>query len=267
MQALTVVAECVPQVGIEDKQRTVQIHEWESDWNPNCNILETDRPQHDRPATCVIAQQYSSAAVIPLHFQSREENLGAFGECYYLTFFNLFSSAYVWNCGTLNCVIRWAFLYFRYLRTGISGIYVSVFQVSTYRYFRYLRTGISQGSCLSLCVRARRFLFPSTLFGCSPAADFASWRRLVPARCMNSCAHSPAGADRTRGHSHRPLHRGYQSDSVFWAEHGLIVLCSGEWACPTDTDWFVANRTSGAKRLVCLLCGAHTRLRKRVTRG
>jgi len=143
MQALTVVAECVPQVGIEDKQRTVQIHEWESDWNPNCNILETDRPQHDRPATCVIAQQYSSAAVIPLHFQSREENLGAFGECYYLTFFNLFSSAYVWNCGTLNCVIRWAFLYFRYLRTGISGIYVSVFQVSTYRYFRYLPIGIS----------------------------------------------------------------------------------------------------------------------------
>ena len=27
-------------------------------WNPKSNTLEPDRPQHDRPAACVIAQQY-----------------------------------------------------------------------------------------------------------------------------------------------------------------------------------------------------------------
>ena len=29
-------------------------------WNPNCGTLEPDRPQHNRPASRVIAQQYSS---------------------------------------------------------------------------------------------------------------------------------------------------------------------------------------------------------------
>jgi hypothetical protein len=41
------------------------------------NTLETVRPQHDRRFACVISQQYSSATVVSLRFQSREENCGA----------------------------------------------------------------------------------------------------------------------------------------------------------------------------------------------
>jgi hypothetical protein len=36
----------------------------ESCWNPNSNTLETDRPQQERPAACVIAQQYSSPTFV-----------------------------------------------------------------------------------------------------------------------------------------------------------------------------------------------------------
>jgi hypothetical protein len=32
------------------------------------NTLECDRPQHDRPAACVIAQQYSSVTLVLLGF-------------------------------------------------------------------------------------------------------------------------------------------------------------------------------------------------------
>jgi hypothetical protein len=32
--------------------------------------MEPDRPQHDRPAACVIAQQYSSATFVTLRFSS-----------------------------------------------------------------------------------------------------------------------------------------------------------------------------------------------------
>jgi len=39
----------------------MQLQNTESSLNPNSNSLEPDRPQHDRPAACVIAQQYSSA--------------------------------------------------------------------------------------------------------------------------------------------------------------------------------------------------------------
>jgi hypothetical protein len=35
--------------------------------------LELDRPQNDRPAACVIAQQYSSAMFFSLRFRSRRE--------------------------------------------------------------------------------------------------------------------------------------------------------------------------------------------------
>jgi len=36
----------------------------------NCNTLELNRPQRDRPTTCVIAQQYSSATFVSLRFHS-----------------------------------------------------------------------------------------------------------------------------------------------------------------------------------------------------
>jgi len=50
-----------------------QLHTWQSSRNPDSNILEPDRPQHDRPATSVTAQQYSSAIVSP-SFRSGKEN-------------------------------------------------------------------------------------------------------------------------------------------------------------------------------------------------
>ena len=50
----------------------------ESMENPNSNTLEHDRPQHDWPANCVIAQQRSSATFFSLCFHSRKENFGLF---------------------------------------------------------------------------------------------------------------------------------------------------------------------------------------------
>ena len=43
--------------------------------HPISNTLENDRPQHDRTAACVIAQQYSSVTV-SLRFHSRKEKFG-----------------------------------------------------------------------------------------------------------------------------------------------------------------------------------------------
>jgi hypothetical protein len=39
--------------------------------------VENYRTQYDRPAACVIAQQYYSAAFASLRFHSRKEKLGA----------------------------------------------------------------------------------------------------------------------------------------------------------------------------------------------
>jgi hypothetical protein len=43
----------------------------------NSSTLEPGSPQHDFPATCVIAQQYSHTTFVSLRFQSREENFDA----------------------------------------------------------------------------------------------------------------------------------------------------------------------------------------------
>jgi len=47
--------------------------------NPKSNALQRDRPHHDRPATCVVAQQYSSATTIVLriHARNKKEIFGA----------------------------------------------------------------------------------------------------------------------------------------------------------------------------------------------
>jgi hypothetical protein len=55
--------------------------------NSNSITLEPDRPQHDRPADCVIAQHYSSDTFVLLRFYSRKEKLGAFHQCYYFNSF------------------------------------------------------------------------------------------------------------------------------------------------------------------------------------
>jgi hypothetical protein len=43
----------------------------------NRNTLEPYWPQHDGPVDCDIAQQYSSAAFLPLQFHSHNEKLSA----------------------------------------------------------------------------------------------------------------------------------------------------------------------------------------------
>jgi uncharacterized protein (DUF608 family) len=57
----------------------------ESDWNPNSITLK-----HDRPAACVINQQYSSPMFASWRFHSRKENFGAFQQFYYRNFFLTF---------------------------------------------------------------------------------------------------------------------------------------------------------------------------------
>jgi len=49
----------------------------ESSLNPNPTTLAPDRPQNDRPAACVIAQQYSSAKFVSLRLHSHMEKFGA----------------------------------------------------------------------------------------------------------------------------------------------------------------------------------------------
>jgi len=49
----------------------------QSSWRPNPLTLELYRPQNDRPAAYVIAQQYSSATLVSLLFQSRKEKFNA----------------------------------------------------------------------------------------------------------------------------------------------------------------------------------------------
>ena len=44
--------------------------------NPKSNTLGLEWPQHDRLATCVIAQQYSSAIFFSLRFHYGKENNG-----------------------------------------------------------------------------------------------------------------------------------------------------------------------------------------------
>jgi len=45
----------------------------ESSWNPNFWTQDPDWPQHDCPASCVVAQQYSSATFVSLHFHSHKQ--------------------------------------------------------------------------------------------------------------------------------------------------------------------------------------------------
>jgi hypothetical protein len=55
-------------------------------FSSNSSTREPDRPQHDRPAARVIAQQYSSSTVVSLRFLSRKENFGACQKCNDLLF-------------------------------------------------------------------------------------------------------------------------------------------------------------------------------------
>jgi hypothetical protein len=53
----------------------IYVYTRQSSWNPNSNTLERNRLQHDRLTACVIAQQYSSAAIVSLRFHSHDEKI------------------------------------------------------------------------------------------------------------------------------------------------------------------------------------------------
>jgi hypothetical protein len=59
----------------------------ESSWNPHSRTREHDHPQHDHPAACVIAQQYSSTAFVSLLFDSRRKNSARFSKKLYIYIF------------------------------------------------------------------------------------------------------------------------------------------------------------------------------------
>jgi len=48
---------------------------------------EPDRPQYDSPASCVIAQKYSSSTFASLWLHSRQEEFGAFQKIVLFQFF------------------------------------------------------------------------------------------------------------------------------------------------------------------------------------
>ena len=79
------------------------------DWNSDSDTLESHRPQHNRHAACVIAQQCSSTTLISLCFNPAKKNsargLKMLCQCFYF-----FKIAWVWNCATWNYVSRGVFV-------------------------------------------------------------------------------------------------------------------------------------------------------------
>jgi len=71
----------------------VRVYTRDSSRNPNPNTLEPERPQHDRPAACAIAQQYSSATFVFLRFHTRKEEFGSrFNNVILYLFFTMLKS-------------------------------------------------------------------------------------------------------------------------------------------------------------------------------
>jgi len=62
----------------------------ESSSNLNSSTMETVRPQRDYPAVCVVAQQYSSATLLSLHYHYRKEKFGAILKTATISIFKLF---------------------------------------------------------------------------------------------------------------------------------------------------------------------------------
>ena len=63
--------------------------------------MEPDRPQHDCPSACVIAQQYSSVTVVSMRFPSQKKKFDALQKCCYSIFCTFFKSpliAFVRDC-------------------------------------------------------------------------------------------------------------------------------------------------------------------------
>jgi hypothetical protein len=59
----------------------------QSSLNPDLNTHEPDRPQHDCPSVCVIAQQYSSANFVSFRFRSRAFQIRVFFKFFKFSWF------------------------------------------------------------------------------------------------------------------------------------------------------------------------------------
>jgi hypothetical protein len=75
------------------------------EWNPNPNSLQPNRSQHDRPATWVVAQQYSSATFVSLPSHSLKQKFGERFEKV-ISFLHTLLISQAWNCITWNTVRR-----------------------------------------------------------------------------------------------------------------------------------------------------------------
>ena len=97
-------------------EHILHVNTRKSGWNPNSNTMEPDRPQHDRPAACVIAQQYSSASSYCAFIATRNNSalvriifivstvlyfLGAFADLWKATNFVLSVCPSAWNNSVL----------------------------------------------------------------------------------------------------------------------------------------------------------------------
>lgn len=82
------------------KNRQMFLGKRKASWDPN--TLKPHRPQHDRPATCVIAQQYYPATFVSLRFQFKEELCAHFKNVTASTSFTFLKN--VSNCAPWNCL-------------------------------------------------------------------------------------------------------------------------------------------------------------------
>ena len=76
--------------------------------NPNFNTPESKWPPHDRPAACVITQQYSSTTYISLCLLHHTEKFSRHFKKLVPQFFYFFRTVYDWNCVTWNCIKLWS---------------------------------------------------------------------------------------------------------------------------------------------------------------
>jgi hypothetical protein len=84
---------------------TIYVYTRETISITNSSTLESDRPQHNSPIACVIAQQYSSATLVSLRFHSCTKKIRrTFQNYHYFNFFfyvlkiGLFQNYITWNC-------------------------------------------------------------------------------------------------------------------------------------------------------------------------
>jgi hypothetical protein len=100
-QAIFNVLEGRAQVGIECNYSNLHTRIYFIQGCPVEIQLDTAWPQQERPAACVIAQQYSSFTVDPLSFHSRKRKLDAlftniFILNYYIVSFKILELLYLW---------------------------------------------------------------------------------------------------------------------------------------------------------------------------